>query len=64
MSWKDAKKEATLWIEGLKLPPQMEGREIDLAAITKELRQTGRFRDMVVRAIARQLKARGAKVKQ
>jgi hypothetical protein len=64
MSWKDAKKEATAWIEGLGLPQELDGVEIDLAAITKELRQTGRFREMVVRAIARQLKARGAKVNQ
>ena len=64
MSWKDAKKEATIWIEGLGLPQELDGVEIDLVAVTKDLKQAGRFRDMVVRAIARQLKARGAKVNQ
>jgi len=64
MSWKDAKIEATAWLDGLGLPPDLTGREIDLDAITKELPQKTRFREMIVRAIARQLKARGAKIKQ
>ncbi len=63
MSWKDAKSEATSWINTLKLPEELAGREIDLVETTKELPHKGRFREMVVRAIARQLKARGAKIK-
>lgn len=64
MSWKDAKSDATVWLENLGLPQDLKGQEIDLVAITKELPQKGRFREMVVRAIARQLKARGAKINQ
>jgi hypothetical protein len=63
MSWKDAKLTATNWLKGLSLPEELAGVEIDLDAITKDLPQVGRFREMVVRAIARQLKARGAKIK-
>jgi hypothetical protein len=63
MSWKDAKTEATNWLEQLGLAQKLDGQEIDLDAITKKLPQTGRFREMIVRAIARQLKSRGAKVK-
>jgi hypothetical protein len=63
MSWKDAKTEATNWLENLGLAQKLDGQEIDLNAITRQLPQTGRFREMVVRAVARQLKARGAKVK-
>ncbi len=62
MSWKDAKTEAISWLEKLSLPADLKGREIDLEEITKELPHTGRFREMVARAIARQLKARGAKI--
>jgi hypothetical protein len=64
MSWKDAKSEATAWLDNLGLAQDLKGQEIDLAALTKELPQKGRFREMVVRATARQLKARGAKIKQ
>lgn len=64
MSWKDAKSAATAWLEKLGLPQDLKGQEIDLGAITKELPQTGRFREMISRAIARQLKARGAKINQ
>ncbi len=64
MSWKDAKSDATVWLENLGLPQDLKGQEINLDAITKELPQKGRFREMVVRAIARQLKSRGAKIIQ
>lgn len=64
MSWKDAKSEATTWLEKLGLPQTMTGQEVDLAVVTKDLPQQGRFREMIVRAIARQLKARGAKINQ
>jgi len=63
MSWKDAKDEATAFLAGLDLPQDLKGREIDLATITTGLAQRGSFRAMVLRAIARQLKARGAKIK-
>jgi len=63
MSWKDAKSEATSWLDQLGIAQKLDGQEIELSMITKKLPQTGRFKEMVVRAIARQLKARGAKVK-
>lgn len=64
MSWKDAKNEATAWLANLGLASDLKGQEIDVDAMTKDLPQKGRFREMVARAIARQLKARGAKIKQ
>ena len=64
MSWKDAKDEATAWLASLDLPQDLKGRVIDLDAFTTGLSQKGSFRAMVVRAVARQLKARGAKIKQ
>jgi len=63
MSWKDAKLEATHWIQNLNLPQDLQGQELDLEALTKDLPQKGQFREMVVRAVARLLKARGAKIK-
>lgn len=63
MSWKDAKQTAIVWLQGLALPQDLSGVEIDLESVTKDLPHTGRFREMVVRAIARHLKARGAKIK-
>jgi len=62
MSWKDAKTEAVSWLEQQGLAKDLKGQEFDLEATTKELPHKGRFREMVVRAIARQLKARGAKI--
>jgi hypothetical protein len=62
MAWKDAKNAAMAWMESQGLPADLHGQEIDLAALTKDLPQKGRFREMVLRAIARQLRTRGAKV--
>jgi hypothetical protein len=64
MPWKDAKNAATAWLESLNLPADLRGQEVDLLVLAKNLPDKGRFREMILRAAARQLKARGAKVKQ
>jgi ABC-type uncharacterized transport system ATPase subunit len=63
MSWKDAKSEASAWLERLNLPPDLHGQELDLDVLSKDLTQKGQFREMIMRAAIRQLKARGAKIK-
>jgi hypothetical protein len=63
MSWKDAKKEASLWLPTLNLPADLVGQEIDLSALADKLPHAGRFREMILRAAARELKSRGAKIK-
>ena len=63
MSWKDAKTEASAWLTRLNLPPDLKGQEVDMESLAKDLPQKGQFREMMVRAAIRQLKARGAKIK-
>ena len=59
MSWKDAQREARLWIDGLNLQ-NVKGRLIDLREPATKLTFQGEFRTMVLRAAERLLKTRGA----
>jgi len=64
MSWKDAKNEADALIKKADFPADLNGREIDLNELAAKLPFEGQFRAMVLRAAARALKARGAKIRQ
>jgi len=63
MSWSDAKTKAAEWLRGLKLPGNLQGQIIDLKGLGEQLEAQGTFRDMVLRAAARELRHRGAKLK-
>jgi hypothetical protein len=62
MSWNDAKQVATDWLRGLPLPANLTGRTINLRELAEKLPYQGMFRDMVLRAAARQLRHRGARL--
>ncbi len=63
MSWKDAKKQATTWLQELHLPKNMQGQVIDLSNLSAKLGLEGTYRQMVLRAAGRELRHRGAKLK-
>jgi hypothetical protein len=62
MSWKDAKLAATEWLRELNLPANLTGQSINLKELAEKLPHTGTYREMVLRAVARQLRQRGAKL--
>jgi len=63
MSWKDAKHNAAEWLRGLNLPVDMHGQIIDLQTLGLKLEADGPYRLMVLRAAARELRHRGARLK-
>lgn len=62
MSWKNAKEEARLWLSRSGLPEDLTGQQIDPVKLAEELPFEGTFRDMVLRALVRMLKRRGATI--
>lgn len=62
MTWQNAKIEAEKWIHSLDLPEDMKGQTVKLGELGKDLPFEGQFREMVLRAAARLLKSRGAKI--
>lgn len=62
MAWQDAKEEAEIWIEGLNLPEDLSDQTIDLRELAESLPHEGEFREMIIRAAARILKKRRAKI--
>ncbi len=62
MPWKDAKEEAEKWVESLNLPQDLKGHVIDLHELGESLGFEGEYREMVLRAAARILKKRRAKI--
>jgi hypothetical protein len=63
MSWNDAKISAVDWLRGLNLPGNLRGQIIDLQQLGVRLEAQGVFRQMVLRAAARELRQRGATLK-
>ena len=63
MPWKDAKQDAAKWLLELNLPMDLHGLTIDLRTLGEKLPVQGPFRLMVLRAAARELRHRGAKIK-
>jgi hypothetical protein len=59
LSWEDAQEAAGQWLGSLRLGRDLTGKAIDLTR--EELPYTGKFRDMVLEAVRRKLKKRGAK---
>jgi hypothetical protein len=62
MSWKDAKTAGSHWLQRLQLPADLKGQKLELEKLCEELPHQGTYRKMVVRAITRELRFRGAKV--
>jgi hypothetical protein len=63
MSWKDAKQRAADWLQELQLPENLTGQTIDLVTLGTKLECEGTYRQMVLRAAGRELRQRGAKIK-
>jgi len=63
MPWKDAKQDAATWLREMNLPMDLHGLNIDLRHLGEKLPVQGPFRLMVLRAAARELRHRGAKIK-
>ena len=63
MSWSDAKSKAAEWLRGLNLAADLHGQIIDLELLGGRLEAQGAFREMILRAAARELRHRGAKLK-
>lgn len=59
LSWESAQEEAGKWIGAQHLGRDLTGKNIDLSAI--ELPHDGLFRKMVLNAVRRKLKNRGAR---
>lgn len=59
MSWKDAQEEAGKWLGEQHLGRDLTGKRIDLTHAP--LPYEGKFREMVLNAVHRKLKKRGAK---
>ncbi len=64
MPWIDAKKSAAEWLKSLDLPADLNGRTIDLHELGLTHASEGNFHLMVLRAAARELRRRGAKIKK
>jgi hypothetical protein len=62
MSWETAKKDASAWVKSFKLPTDLKGKIVDLKKRAEDLPYEGEYREMVLRAAARILKQRGAKI--
>ena len=60
MSWDQAKIDAAQWLSTIPLPSKLRGEFVDLRPHLGSLKATGGFREMVKRAIERELKRRGA----
>ncbi|HVU39374.1 MAG TPA: hypothetical protein VHC95_13655 [Opitutales bacterium] len=63
MAWKDAKLYAKEWLSAKNLPADLTGQTFDLVEMGTSLECQGAFRVMVLRAAARELRHRGAKLK-
>lgn len=63
MSWKEAKTHAHEWLKAMNLPEDLTGQTLDLLELAATLECQGAFRVMVLRAAARELRHRGAKLK-
>jgi hypothetical protein len=62
MEWKQAKARAQEWIESLNLPQNLKGQTIHLHRLSETLREPLLDKLIILRAAARILKRRGAKV--
>lgn len=61
LSWNDAVEEAGKWIGTLHLGRDLTGKTVDLTDAVKTLKFEGTFRRMVLQAVQRKLKKRGAR---
>ena len=64
MSWKSAKVDAQAWIDSLDLETDLTGQTLHVNDLARDLDYEGEYRDMVLRAAARILKQRAAKVER
>ena len=61
LSWAEAKKEASRWLGTLALGRKLHGQTVDLRPHASSLPENEMFRRMVLDAVSRKLKKRGAK---
>jgi hypothetical protein len=59
VSWEDAKRDATQWLDRLQLRRPAKGETLDLRPYAESLPFEGKYREMVINALGRLLKARG-----
>ena len=59
MSWQQAKQEAARWVDRMQLPKSMRGQSVNLSERSRDLKFSGVYRLMVLRAAKRALAARG-----